>query len=141
MKPRKFSALLLTTLLLTACGHLDMAEPAPEDRVLTGTVNFEQEMALPADAVAVVRVIDASNPAVPVNVLGETTLKNPGRFPIPFRIEYRADDEALMHQVRVEARISFGGKLRYHSVTGHPVTLGNVNDPHYVTVEATDGKW
>ncbi len=138
MKFRFFSGLALGFALLAAgCNHLDVTAPFTEDRVLTGLVTYEIEMPLPDDAVVTVRVIDASNPAAPM-VLGETTVTRPGRSPIPFRIEYRADDELLMHQIRVEARISIGGKLRFYSVAGHPVTLSNVNDLHVVKVEPAD---
>jgi uncharacterized lipoprotein YbaY len=138
MKFRFFPGALLGVVLLVAgCGHLDVTPPGAEDRVLTGLVTYELDMPLPDDAVVTVRVIDASNPASPM-VLGETTIPHPGHPPIPFRIEYRADDELLTHQVRVEARISIGGKLRFYSVAGYPVTLNNVNDTHVVKVEPAD---
>jgi uncharacterized lipoprotein YbaY len=138
MKLRFFPGALLGVVLLAAgCGHLDVTPPGAEDRVLTGLVTYELDMPLPDDAVVTVRVIDASNPASPM-VLGETTITRPGHPPIPFRVEYRADDELLTHQVKVEARISIGGKLRFYSVAGYPVTLGNVNDTHVVKVEPAD---
>jgi uncharacterized lipoprotein YbaY len=139
--PKILGAVLAAGLLVSGCSNLDVTAPSPEDRVLTGTVNYDLAVALPADAVVTVRIIDASNPAVPLNVLGETTIANPGGPPIPFRIEFRASDQTLAHQVRVDARIAIGGKLRFHSVAGHPVTPGNVNDPHAVLVEPTAGKW
>ena len=138
MKIPLFSGLALGFALLAAgCNHLDVTPPGAEDRVLTGLVTYDLDMPLPDDAVVTVRVIDASNAAAPM-VLGETTITRPGHPPVPFRIEYRADDELLMHEVRVEARISIGGQLRFYSVAGHPVTLGNVNDTHVVKVEPTD---
>jgi len=142
MKNLKLLGAMLGGMLLVAgCGHLDVTAPGPVDRVLTGMVNFALEATLPADAVVTVRIIDTSNPANPMNVLGETTITNPGKAPIPFRIEYRADDEVLMHQVKVDARITFGGKLRFYSVAGHPLTLGNAGDSHVVQVEPTSEKW
>ena len=140
----KFLSLLClagAALLVTGGGHLDVTPPGREDRVLSGMVNYELDAALPADAEVTVRVVDASAPGAGLRVLGETTIKNPGKAPIPFRVEYRADDQVLMHLVQVEARISFGGKLRFYSVAGHPITLGNVNDTHVVQVEPTGGRW
>ena len=142
MKSRTLFGAALSLLLMTSgCGHLDVDAPVSDDRVLTGMINYDLEAALPADAVITVRVIDLSNPAAPMNVLGETTIEHPGTPPVPFRVEYRATDQQLMHQVVVDARISFGGKLHFHTVGGHPVTLGNFSDTHVVKVEPTSGRW
>ena len=142
MKSRTLFGAALSLLLMTSgCGHLDVATPGSDDRVLNGMINYDLQAAFPADAVITVRVVDMSNPALPMNVLGEATIEHPGPPPVPFHVEYHATDEQLMHQVAVDARVSFGGKLHFHTVGGHPVTLGNFSDTHVVKVEPTSGKW
>ena len=135
MKSRTLFGVAFGLLLFASgCGHLDVTTPTSDDRVLNGMINYNLEAALPPDAVITVRVVDISNPDLPMNVLGETTIEHPGTPPVAFRVEYHATDAQLMHQVVVDARISFGGKLRFHSVGGHPVTLGNFTDTHVVQV-------
>jgi len=133
-------ALLAGALVSAGCGHLDTTAAGPADRVLTGEVNYGEAASLPDNAVVTVRIVDKSNPAAPMTVLGETSIMHPGPGPVPFRIEYRAEDDVLMHQVNVEARIAIGGKLRFLSVSGHPLTLGNCHDTHVVQVEPA-GAW
>ena len=133
-------ALAGCALLAGGCGHLDTSAAGAADRVLTGEVNYDGTAQLPDDAVVTVRIVDNSNPVAPMSMLGETTITHPGPGPVPFRIEYRAEDEVLMHQVNVEARIAFGGKLRFFSLNGHPLTLGNCQDTHVVHVEPVGGR-
>ena len=45
--------------------------------------------------------------------------------PVSFRIEYTADDAMLRRGLNVEARVSFGGKLRYRTINAHVVTLAS----------------
>ena len=51
-----------------------------------------------------------------------------------FRVVYRADDELLRKGLNIEARVSFGGKVRYFNLNHYAVTLGNAADPHRITV-------
>ncbi|MDB6167723.1 MAG: hypothetical protein JWM88_587 [Verrucomicrobia bacterium] len=141
MKLRTLLRLVPLAAFVAGCSHLDVSAPGSEDRVLKGMITYNLDAALPADAVVTVRVIDAANPAGPLNLLGEATLPHPGPPPIPFQVEYRASDDQLMHQVTVDVRISFGGKLQFHSVGGNPVTLGNFDDTHVIKVEAAGGRW
>jgi uncharacterized lipoprotein YbaY len=132
-------ALLSGALLAGGCGHVDPAAASGSDRVLTGEVTYDGAAQLPDDAVVTVRILDNSNPVAPMSMLGETTITRPGPGPVPFRIAYRAEDEVLLHQLNVEARIAFGGKVRFYSVAGHPLTLGNCQDSHVVHVEPVRG--
>jgi uncharacterized lipoprotein YbaY len=135
MKTFSFAALSVSLgLLFSGCGHLDTTPASGDDRVLTGTVDHAGED-LPEGTEVVVRVVDLSRGESRGELLGETTVTNPPKMPVPFRIEYRAEDAQLMRTINVEARVSVGGKLRYTTTTGHPVTLGNVNDPHQISVQ------
>lgn len=127
---------LASGLLFTGCKHLDTSATASPDRVLTGVVtNNTGGGELPPDTEVTIRVVDLSRGESRGEVLGEETIMNPGRMPVSFRLEYRAEDAVLMRSVNVEARISVGGKLRYMTIAGHPITLGNVNSSHVVVVE------
>ena len=53
----------------------------------------------------------------------------------PFRIEYRADDSLMRHGLNIDARISFGGRVRFRTGNAHVLTLGNATFPHEVWVE------
>jgi uncharacterized lipoprotein YbaY len=124
-------------LALTGCGQMDLTPEGDPGRVLTGTVDVGEDMALPADATVTVRVVDASNPGMPPVVLGSQTITNPGVAPVAFRVVYRADDETLRQGLYVDARIAFGGKVRFFSLNKYAVTLGNAADEHRVTVVRT----
>jgi hypothetical protein len=143
----------LASLFLGGCGHLDLTPEGNPDRVLTGVVEFNGEPALTADSIVVIRVVDPtgitetspaqvigspstaqSTPVLPPKVLGEQIIKNPGSTPVSFRIEYTAADEQLRRGLNIEARVSFGGKLRYFNVNSYAITLNNVSDPHTILV-------
>jgi len=138
----------------TACSHLDLAPEGDPSRVLNGTVTLRSDAALPPDAVVVVRVIDTSGhaqaagaagdlpvvgstatPASVERVLGEQTIRSPGAAPIPFHVEYSADDGLLRHGLNVDVRISFGGRVQFRTASAHVVTLSSANYPHEVWVE------
>jgi uncharacterized lipoprotein YbaY len=142
-------------LLAGGCGHVSTTTGGETNRVIAGTVNFPGNVVLPADAEVLVRLVDAAamgrsravaNKDLPVvdrpraeltaQVLGEQTIKAPPAGPVAFSIEYTADDSLLRHGLNLEARISFGGRVRFRTVTTRAVTLGNASDPHAIWVEA-----
>ena len=150
--PAALGALLLAA---TACSHLDLTPESDPDRIVNGTINLRADVVLPPDAVVVVRVIDpagigqmraAANLDVPTvartapapaaeQVLGEQTIPAAKGPAIPFRIEYRADDSLMRHGLNIDARISFGGRVRFRTGNAHVLTLGNATFPHEVWVE------
>ena len=125
---------LAAALALSGCGHLDVSPEGSPLRVLTGQVELGDAMALPPDTSVTVRVVDMTAAGMPPQVLGSQTITNPGPAPVPFRVEYTADDETLRRGLNIEARVSFGGKVRYYNVNRYAVTLGNASDPHRVTM-------
>jgi uncharacterized lipoprotein YbaY len=141
--------------LLAGCGQvaLDLTPEGNPDRILTGSVDFREPFSLPPDAVLVVRVEDPNRVTdtpptavlgepspvplqskLPPKILGEQTVKNPGSPPIPFRVAYTAVDEQLRRGLIIEARISYGGMVRFLNVDSYAVTLGNASDSHTVWV-------
>jgi uncharacterized lipoprotein YbaY len=130
-------AILAAALVLCGCGQMDLTPEGDPGRVLTGTVDIGEETALPADATVTVRVVDASDATMPPVVLGSQTISDPGVAPIAFRVEYRAVDDLLRQGLNVEARIAYGGKVRYYNLNKYAVTLGNAADAHRISVVPT----
>ena len=136
------------------CANIDVAPEGDPHRTLHGTVEFRADVVLPPDAVVVVRVVDtagvgqmksAASKDLPLGdraktepvpqVLAEQTITAPTGHAVPFQIEYVADDDLLRHGINVDARISFGGKVRFRTVSAHVVTLGNAEYAHTVWVD------
>ncbi len=134
MKPILGLLSAVAALGLAGCGHLDLTPEGDPGRVLTGQVEIGENIPLPADAVVTVRVVDATAVGMPPQVLGSQTITNPSVAPVSFRVEYRADDETLRRGLNVEARVSYGGKIRYFNLNRYAVTLGNAADPHRINV-------
>jgi uncharacterized lipoprotein YbaY len=132
----KIASLFLAAaaLALSGCGQMDLTPEGDPGRVLTGTVDIGQETALPQDATVTVRVVDMTDASKPPTVLGSQTIANPGVAPVHFRVVYRAEDELLRQGLNVDARISYGGQVRFYNVNKYAVTLGNAADEHRVTV-------
>ncbi|HVU25664.1 MAG TPA: YbaY family lipoprotein [Opitutus sp.] len=136
--PLLLSLAVAAASFLSGCGHLDTSVTNSEDRVLNGVISAVDAGAgstLPAGTEVLVRVLDMGRGFGRGEELGEQTIHGPVEFPIPFQIEYRADDATLRGSIEVEARISVDGQLRYVTITGHPITIGNVNQTHTVMVE------
>jgi uncharacterized lipoprotein YbaY len=148
-----FSALVLLA-AGAGCANVEVVPESDSHRTVNGTVEFRADLVLPPDAVVVVRVIDMAgteqqralaNRDLPIGdrakvepvpqMLAEQTITAPKGVSIPFHIEFQADDDLMRHGLNIEARISFGGKVRFRTATAHVLTLGNAEYPHAVWVE------
>lgn len=137
------------------CGSIDVSTGGNPERVLNGVVATGG--GLPAGAEVVVRLISApgahepqrvAGSDVPVTtrpvasaverVLGEQTqtLTSGTAEPVPFRIEYTAEDTVLRRGLNLDVRVSFGGRLQYRTVNAHVVTLASSAYRQNVTVQA-----
>jgi uncharacterized lipoprotein YbaY len=157
MKPRfPYVAAAAAALVLGGCGQVGM-EVTPygnPNRVVTGTVELPAATAFAPDTVVVVRVLGVlpANPQAvngllgqppapgaqaeqPPQVLGEQTISNPGPPPVPFRIEYSATDDQLRAGLKLEARVSVGGKVRWFNVNSYSINLDNVGEARSVSVD------
>lgn len=116
------------------CGSLDTKESSFGDRVVEGVITFHLggTEPLPSDTEVIVKVVDMSTGSGRGEVLGEQTIVNPSQSPIPFRIEYRAEDPVLRRGLNIDARISIGGKLAYYTANAHVITASNAKDMHVV---------
>jgi len=134
---RSFLFVFAALLAFAACKQLDLSSPSSTDRVLTGIVTTQNAnpAELPRSAEVTVQIVDLSRGANQPEILGEQTIKSPAAWPVPFSIEFSADDALLLRGVGVDARVSVGGKLRYVTRIAHPVTVANVGEQHVVNVE------
>lgn len=140
--------------LFSGCGHVDLTPESNPDRIVTGTVNVRMDLLPPPDSEVVVRLVEpseltaaptaASNGLVigergtraqPEVVVAEQVIRAPAAMPVPFKLEFRADDTTLRRGLNVEARISWGGRIRFRTVEAQVVTLMNVAQPQTVWVE------
>ncbi len=121
----------------SGCDHLALGRVDNGDlnRTVTGTVQVRSEAALPPDSRIAVRVLDASNPALPPQVLGEQDLANAGQPPIAFQVDYKATDAQLEHGLNLEARVSFGGTLRFFTLNQVAIHSDTARDPQVVWVD------
>lgn len=149
------SLLAAALLLMTAsCGHVDLTPESDPNRIVTGTVNVRMDLLPPPDSEVSIRLVEPSDltaaPAVaspglvigergtrsrPEVVVAEQVIRAPAAMPVPFRLEFRADDTALRRGLNIEARISWGGKIRFRTVDAQVVTLATVAQPQTVWVE------
>jgi uncharacterized lipoprotein YbaY len=138
-RPLRFAPVLLAAgfaLAGAGCDHLDLGHVEGDpNHTVSGTVHVRGDAALPADAKAVVRVVDPSNPTLPPQVLGEQEIDHPGQPPIAFQVAYKATDEQLLHGLNVEARISYGGSVRFYTLSQVSFNSGNQSDPQVVWVD------
>jgi uncharacterized lipoprotein YbaY len=135
LTPRLLLPLLaLAVGALAGCGHLELSSEGDAARVVTGEVSLGEPRPLPADAVVTVRVVVPAAAGVPGQVLGSQTISSAGVSPVPFRVEYRADDDLLRRGLNIEARVSWGGQLRYYNHVAYALNSGNASGSHRVGV-------
>ena len=117
----KFGLLLSLAFLLVACSGADGA-------TVTGVVTYHQRIALPDDAVVMVRIQDVSIMDVAAKVIGEEVIQTNGaQVPIPYDVAYDPDEIDGRHRYSMAARIEdSAGQLLFISDTNTPViTNGN----------------
>lgn len=99
------------------------AEPATPGSFLdiTGSVTYRARIALPPDAVLVVKVQDTSRAGAPALVLAEQRIELGGQqVPIPFNMLVDRDLIGKKARITVAARIQSGSKLLFISDTVYP---------------------
>jgi putative lipoprotein len=107
-----------------------------------GSVAYRLRIALPPDAVLIVRVQDVSRAGAPARVLAEQRIElNGQQVPIPFMTTVDRDLIGKKARVTVAARIEHRGKLLFVSDKSYPA-LSN-GQPHHVEIQlkqVTSGK-
>ncbi|MDP3540354.1 MAG: YbaY family lipoprotein [Azonexus sp.] len=101
---------------------------------LTGSVSYRIRIALPPDAVLIVRVQDVSRADAPARRLAEQRIELGGRqVPIPFATTIDRDLVGKRSRVTISARIEQGGKLLFISDKSYPA-LSN-GQPNHVDIQ------
>ena len=129
---------------LVACNSDIAGDPAPtrEETAanvsrVTGTLMYRERMALPPDAVADVWLLDTSLADVPAVEIAHQRIESPGNPPIPFVLEYDAQQIREGMQYSVRATIRHAGELLFTSDTHYPVlTRGAGNTADLLLIRA-----
>ena len=102
--------------------RLPVAPAAPGSFVeVTGTVAYLTRIALPPDAVLVVRIQDVSRADAPARTLAEQRIELAGQqVPIPFRMLVDRDLLRKNARISVAARIQRGSALLFINDTNYP---------------------
>lgn len=107
---RPAPALLLVALMLTVAACRSDAGNAE----VTGTLVFLEQMTLPDDAVAHVRLVDVTDTAA-VNVLAENTLSELGELPIRYAVPYDTMRVDSAHTYAIRAEVLAGDEVLLRS--------------------------
>lgn len=101
---------------------------------ISGNVSYLQRIALPPDAVLIVRIQDVSRAGAPARVLAEQRIELAGRqVPISFQTTVDRDLIGKRARITAAARIERGGKLLFISDKSYPV----IRNGQAVPVEMT----
>ena len=101
---------------------------------ISGSVSYLQRIALPPDAVLIVRIQDVSRADAPARILAEQRIELAGRqVPISFQTTVDRDLIGKRARVTATARIEQGGKLRFISDKSYPA----IRNGQAVPVEMT----
>ena len=131
------------TAVAAGCVQLETTASGNPERVLTGAINFNTS--IPVGAEIVVRVLEPLRNELPrtvetnVPVTSQPTVQRTERVlgelrkvvleatmqPVPFAVEYRAEDALLRRGLNVDVRVTFGGKVRLRTIHAHVVTLAS----------------
>jgi putative lipoprotein len=89
---------------------------------ISGNVSYLQRIALPPDAVLIVRIQDVSRAGAPARILAEQRIELAGRqVPIAFQTTVDRDLIGKRARITAAARIERGGKLLFISDKSYPV--------------------
>ncbi len=124
-----FLAVLLL-LLLPGLGTAGEEGPASgsngSTELVTGSVSYRERIALPADAVIHVSLLDVSLMDVAAKLISEQTITPRHQVPIPFALEYDPQDIDERMTYAVRATIRSAGKLIFTTDRSYQVlTRGN----------------
>ncbi len=98
--------------------------------VISGSVAYRERVALPPDAVVLVKLVDAASPEDAAGVIAETTVRAEGRqVPLPFELRYDTTRVSAERSYGVRAAILAAGRTVFASEGVHPVSLAGARDP------------
>lgn len=120
---------MLLMLATAGCQTSNATGPAPGSEGsasmvrLEGNATYRQRIALPPDAVLIVRIQDVSRMDAPARLIAEQRLPTQGRqVPLPFAVDYDPAQVQSVPRVAVSARIEDGaGTLLWITDTHIPL--------------------
>ncbi|MBR2119440.1 MAG: YbaY family lipoprotein [Afipia sp.] len=107
---------------------LPAADAIAQSTMLMGTVNYNERMALPPNATALVQLVDISLADAPAQVIAEDRISGATGSPIPYRLRF---DQTLIKPrgtYALQARIADGDRLLFINTTRHTVFAGGRNN-------------
>jgi putative lipoprotein len=108
-----------------------------EDAVLSGTVSYQQRIALPRDALVVVTLYDLSGS--PTAAVAERRFRAQAQPPLRFELPYERQRIESGHRYGVRARIFVDGALWFINDQPVPVlSSGSSDSPQILVRAATD---
>lgn len=110
MQNMRVSAILAALAAVVAAGSSSV----------TGTVTYGERIALPPDAMIIIRIWDVTR-RDDWQMIGKQVLTNAGQPPVRFKVEYNLDRVRPDGDYVVEARILVGSQLRWINTAGCPV--------------------
>jgi uncharacterized lipoprotein YbaY len=112
---------VLGSLWAAGCATSTPVQPPPLQKgVLSGTVSYQEPVALPANAMVTVRVWDAIEPVDSATV-GEATRAASGQGPVPFEVFFSPELIQASHTYGARARITVDGAVWFESEQPVPV--------------------
>ena len=111
--PIRLFASVIAVSAIGACAH-QASSSSGEGATLTGTVAYRERVALPADAVAEISLIDATVQDAAASVVAKTSVSLDGKqVPLPFSLRYDASRIDKKHLYTARATIKSGGQMLF----------------------------
>ncbi len=112
----------------------DDGEPfaATPSLVLRGTALYRERIALPADAVLRVALVDTARADAPSTELAAAQIEAPGQVPIEFELLVPTASIRGPQRLALQARIEIDGQLEWITDTHHAVTIESFDEPQHV---------
>ncbi|MBI2212290.1 MAG: YbaY family lipoprotein [Acidobacteria bacterium] len=111
MKIARLLAVLALSLFPLACASSDMDED--EMATVGGSISYTERIALGADAVAHVRIVDLDLVDKPGYLVAQKAINSPGQVPIEFELTYWMESVESGHSYALQARIEEGGTVLF----------------------------
>ena len=100
--------------------------PGSTSAAVTGTVAYREKIAMPEDAVVIVKLEDSSLQDVAATEIGAQVIESPGSVPVSYSVGFDPDEIIDDHTYTVRATISEGDQLLWTTDAAHQViTNGN----------------
>lgn len=122
----RLAGIALLVLALAACSQREDAAQATVTEAVAGTISYSGSAVLAETAIVEAELVDVSAVDGPSEVISLQRLRNPGPFPVHFRLEYPPGRIDPTHRYTVQVRILQGEQVVFATDTPYPViTQGN----------------